>query len=250
MLADLSQPAIPADFKPVRVGDGHGFVVEGKFSRRYVITAAHCLPDLPPADSASYLHERTYLALLGAWGAQCTVAAACLFVDPVSDVAILGSPDNQELSDEAAAYEAMIEAGIALKVSDPPTQYEARKPLQLGGRTYRAPPLPVLTECRAWLFSLAGRWFGCVALQNGGSLGIVKAAEDIVGGMSGTPIVVDDGSAIGVLSTSAGPASEGHREGHPNPRLAGNLPGWMLLELGVWRRRPLGGASAVVRGDH
>jgi hypothetical protein len=68
--------------------------------------------------------------------------------------------------------------------------------------------------------------------------------------MSGTPIVVDDGSAIGVLSTSAGPASEGHREGHPNPRLAGNLPGWMLLELGVWRRRPLGGASAVVRGDH
>jgi hypothetical protein len=159
-------------------------------------------------DPASYLHERTYHALLGAWGAECIVAAECLFVDPVSDIAVLGSPDGQELSDEEEGYEALMETGIALKVSDPPTQYDAATPLVLGGKTYRRPPMPVLTDCRAWLFSRAGRWLDCVARQNGGGIGIVNAAEDIVGGMSGTPVVVDDGSAIGLVSISLESASE------------------------------------------
>jgi hypothetical protein len=34
----------------VAVGDGRGFVVQVD-EHRYVITAAHCLPDLPPARS-------------------------------------------------------------------------------------------------------------------------------------------------------------------------------------------------------
>jgi Trypsin-like peptidase domain len=226
VLADAARPAIPADFKPVRVGDGHGFIVEGK--RRYVITAAHCLPELPPAHPASYLHERTYRALLAPFGAAaCSVWAECLFVDPVNDIAVLGSPDGQALWDEAELYEAMTEAGITLKVSDPPRQYWVQKPYKLGGKTYRERPMPVPTECRAWLFSIAaGRWFDCVARSIGGGFEIVSAAEDIIGGMSGTPIVVDDGSAIGVVSTSSW-----------GPRLAGDLPGRILLELGIWRRR-------------
>jgi hypothetical protein len=154
-MANPTRPSIPADFKPVRVGDGHGFIIEGKYSRRYVITAAHCLPELPPAHPASYLHERTYRALLAPFGAAaCSVWAECLFVDPVSDIAVLGSPDDQELSDEAELYEALLETGVAVEVSDPSTQYRAQEPLTLGGKTYIGPPLPVLTDCGAWLFSL------------------------------------------------------------------------------------------------
>jgi hypothetical protein len=32
----------------VRVGDGRGFVVEGAKGQRFIIAAAHLLPDLPP----------------------------------------------------------------------------------------------------------------------------------------------------------------------------------------------------------
>src|SRR5215831_360804 len=42
----------------LRVGDGRGFVVAGADeSYRYVITAAHCLPWLPPCMSFSKLEE-------------------------------------------------------------------------------------------------------------------------------------------------------------------------------------------------
>jgi hypothetical protein len=73
----------------VTVGDGRGFVVK-HHHERVIITAAHCLPFLPPPCTVSYLKERTYKALLGPLGSDPTVWAECLFVDPVvpcSDVA-------------------------------------------------------------------------------------------------------------------------------------------------------------------
>src|SRR5215813_7310413 len=88
----------------IRVGDGRGFVVEGEHDR-FVITAAHCLPFFPPCHGASYLHERTYRALLGPLAQAPRVWAECLFADPIADIAVLRSPDGQELSDEADAFE-------------------------------------------------------------------------------------------------------------------------------------------------
>jgi hypothetical protein len=49
----------------ITVGGGRGFVVEGDLEQRYIITAAHCLPWLPPSHGASYIEERTYQELLG-----------------------------------------------------------------------------------------------------------------------------------------------------------------------------------------
>jgi hypothetical protein len=93
----------------VTVGDGRGFVVEGKLERPYVITAAHCLPELPPAHGMSYLHERTYQKLLGALGEAPSVWAECVFADPVADIAVLSEPEGQELFDQCAAYEELTE---------------------------------------------------------------------------------------------------------------------------------------------
>ncbi len=82
----------------VTVGTGRGFVVDsqGRFGEHnhLVITAAHCLPDLPPCHPLSYV-ERTYDALLGLLGEEPTIAAECFFVDPIGDIAILGQPDGQ-----------------------------------------------------------------------------------------------------------------------------------------------------------
>jgi hypothetical protein len=75
----------------------------------------------------------------------------------------------------------------------------------------------------ARLLSLDGRWFSCTIRHFGGPLWITHAAERVLGGMSGSPIVAVSGTAIGVVCTITSP-----REGGPNARL--NLPGWLLRD--------------------
>ena len=82
---------------------GRGFIVETRLFR-LVITAAHCLPYLPAAHPASHIGERTYRPIIGPLGGQPTVSAECYFVDPIADLAVLGSPYDQALCAEANAY--------------------------------------------------------------------------------------------------------------------------------------------------
>jgi hypothetical protein len=216
----------------VRVGDGRGFVVEGaqeiagaagdprrvRFGRRrYVITAAHCLPFLPPCHGFSYLEERTYQDLLGPLDGACTVWAECMFVDPVADIAMLAEADGQELFDQSEKYQELIEPALPLPIADPPPD-----------------PAP------ARLLSLDGRWYGCSVTTHGSHflhitelahfLHVTEPAGEIQGGMSGSPIVTEDGSAIGVVTLSS--ESEGKaQEGGPSPCLTLHLPAWLVREL-------------------
>lgn len=120
----------------IRVGGGRGFIVEHQdflgHPERIVITAAHCLPHLPPPHPASYTEERTYGALLGPLKGKRTVWAECLFVDPITDIAVLGSPDNQEMHEEAAAYEKLTDV-TPLPVANAPKQKTRSKTLCDGG---------------------------------------------------------------------------------------------------------------------
>jgi hypothetical protein len=101
-------------------------------------------------------------------------------------------------------------------------------------------PLPMFTTSRAWLFSLVTNgWIECVVTQNGGPIHIEKIAGEIVGGMSGTPIVTDRGAAISVLCSGRRAGEGDPQDSIMNPRLVGNLPGWRLRELGVWHLRRL-----------
>ncbi|MGB6795016.1 MAG: hypothetical protein WBE48_00150, partial [Xanthobacteraceae bacterium] len=108
------------------VGGGRGFIVEssGRFGRRdrTIITAGHCLPGVPPCHGSSFTTERTYPKLLARLGEQPSVCCECLFIDPVADIAILGSPDTQEFSDQADNYEALVEAATSVAVAEPPGQ--------------------------------------------------------------------------------------------------------------------------------
>jgi hypothetical protein len=194
----------------VRVGDGRGFVVQEqqRFRNRLIITAAHCLPFLPPCISFSDLRERTYQELLAPIGAEPTIWAECLFVDPISDIAVLGPPDDQDLSDEYDRYDNLVESLETILVADAPE------------------------ETTAWLLSLDKRWCRCVVRHVGGPLWFSDAADGIHGGMSGSPVLLSDGSAIGVVCTSGGTDSKPDTEGGPNPRLVHNLPGWCLQALG------------------
>src|SRR6266851_749384 len=159
----------------VRVGDGRGFVVKSN-SDRLVITAAHCLPFFPPCTSFSFIEERTYESLLAPIGTEPTVWAECLFVDPIADIAVLGPPDNQALSDQ---YDNLLHPLEPISIADAHAQTSA------------------------WLLSLDKRWCQCVVRHNDGPLWLSGAADGIRGGMSGSPGLLSDGSAIGIVCTSS-----------------------------------------------
>jgi hypothetical protein len=190
----------------VTVGRACGFVLEGE-RWPLVVTAAHCLPAFPPAASVSYAKERTYPALLSVLGEPPSIMTECLFVDPVADIAVLGPPDNQVWWDEAEAFQCFVAEVTPLAISDAPE------------------------SSRAWLLSPDGQWFPSEAWQNGGSLWISHAALGILGGMSGSPILNDDGRAIGVVVASGGTPDATHTDGGPSPNLTQHLPGWLLREL-------------------
>jgi hypothetical protein len=200
----------------VTVGGGRGFlVVSDATDDKFVITAAHCLPNLPPPFYSGELEERTYRNLLGPIGEEPTVWAECLFVDPIADIAVLGTPDDQALFDQAEAYENFLNGMRPLLI-------RAALPYEPG-----------------WMYSLDGRLFSC-RTQSGGRMYLSKATKGIQGGMSGSPILARDGKAIGILCTAHGesdPSSDINdadlRESMMNPILSSHLPGWLLRELKV-----------------
>jgi len=106
---------LPKFSSVVKVGDGRGFVFDQKARppgwdrpelkklglrpfalRRCIITAAHCLPHFPEPHAWESF-DRVYPDLLGALGGKPSVWALLLFADPVADIAVLGSPDTQEM---------------------------------------------------------------------------------------------------------------------------------------------------------
>ena len=204
----------------VTVGGGRGFVVEGPRGR-LVITAAHCLPFFRRARVFLDFDQRTYPWLLGRLGEGAPAAwAECFFVDPISDIAVLGSPDNQTFDAESAAYDDLVEACAALSIAD--TAEDAFT------FDHDGPGQP------AWLLDRdTGEWVRCKIGHVGGPLWVSRATNGIKGGMSGSPILDASGSAVGVVSCSSGSdAPDSQTEGGPNPRLAYHLPGWLLREFG------------------
>jgi hypothetical protein len=174
-------------------------------NERIIITAAHCLPRLPPPHEhllqlptphpARYLQEETYQHLLAPLRSKCTVWATCLFVDPIADIAVLGQPDNQELSKEADAYDQLVEDAATLTVADAPAQgFELLPPL-FGRRIKNPTP----GDGPARVLSLDGHWLEGRVLRRGGRLEFLPH-EFFVGGMSGSPIINAAGAAIGVVS--------------------------------------------------
>jgi hypothetical protein len=193
---DLLTPSV------LRVGGGRGFVVEGR--EKYIVTAAHCLPVLPEAMPAAASHERTYADLVASLNEEPVLAAECMFVDPVADIAVLGPPDNQELFEEYEQYNTLTGVAPAFRIA------------KAGEKS------------RGWILTLEGSWMSCEVGHCGGPLWFKDAARPVAAGMSGSPIIDDAGGVVGIVSMSSGPR---HVDGGPNPRLESHLPGWLLKEL-------------------
>jgi hypothetical protein len=104
--------------------------------------------------------------------------------------------------------------------------------LQISGRAVSNWQFVARWQMPARIFSVDGQWSQCIMYRNNDTTGLSSAAEgSLAPGMSGSPIVVNNGIngvAIGVFCVSHGSA---RKEGGPQPRLARDLPGWPLQEF-------------------
>jgi hypothetical protein len=174
---------------------------------------------MPPPHPWSYLEERTYKALLGPLGAETTVWAECMFVNPIADIAILGRPDEQELSRKADAYEALVGRCKPLPIADAPKMGRERVEIPshiADGQFGRSFMVDKPGRGAARVLSLAGEWVDCTVVRRGTSLGIED--EGVVeGGMSGSPIIDVAGRAMALMSND-----------DISPVLRDNLPAWFF----------------------
>jgi hypothetical protein len=206
------------------VGSGRGFVIEVGHER-YVITAAHCLPQLPPAHPASYTEERTYARLLGPLDGEQTVWAECMFVDPIADLAVLGPPDGQALYEEAEAYDVLMDSAVPLPIGElplpakrDPEAIDCLTTLRAAQRAFDR----IWGENPGFVVSLDVQLVPCILGYSVISRAVaVKDEKIVVSGMSGSPIFNESGQAVAVISVDT-----------LNSRLAMNLPGWLLRDLG------------------
>jgi hypothetical protein len=199
---------------------GRGFIVAAGDSR-YVITAAHCIfHRLPFPHSARYADEVTFKNLIGPLGGKRNIWAECVFIDPIADIAVFGASDVQDLHEQAAAYDALTER-VAFKI---------------GKLRFPHSRLPRAVSSEASMLSIDNEWFKCRITSWGRMLAFDQAERPVVGGMSGSPIVLPDGGVVGVVSCSAEystePSASG-KHGGPNPMLSANLPGWLLEEAAI-----------------
>ena len=225
----------PTSNAVIKVGGGRGFVIEVD-RWRYVVTAAHCLPDMPPAHAASHPSERTFPDLLGPLRGPWTVWAECVFCDPVADLALLATPDSNELSAESDAYDTLVEAENVVPFAIGTLAFVRKTHRLRDGSTFEDLPE---AESAAQMLALDGRWFSCRVKSSGRSLWIEAAASPIRAGMSGSPILTPDGAAIGVVCVGSvihAPddplgARLSPREGGPNPALFACLPAWLVVTV-------------------
>jgi hypothetical protein len=208
---------------------GRGFIVSAGEDDRYIITAAHCLPHFPEPHLASFVEERTYRDILSGLGKpEPKVWAELVEFNAASDWAVLGAPDNQALSDEYEQYEAFTENTTIRIGQSPPAPPPLLLPdfdseafdSEVWKNWQQTEVGPFGVEAPAWMLSLDGEWLRCMVRSNGRFLE-VSEGHLIKSGMSGSPIINDDGAAIGLMSTSGGDGW------NVNPSLSDCLPPWL-----------------------
>jgi hypothetical protein len=176
---------------------GRGVLVPGNL----ILTAAHCLNYSTEGEMVLGDH---YLERVSAQGLEFRLSA--WFLDPVSDLAVLGEPDSQTFPTDADAFWRFCESTRPVSIfTDTVTRFE---------------------KIRSWILNLNLEWVRAEMAQHGesGHIWGMTATKKIQGGASGGPIVDKSGRLLGIVSVASdGDMSEGSA---PNPNLA--LPIWIL----------------------
>ncbi len=162
-------------------GSGQCVVVEAGL----IVTAAHCVDwnsTTMPAAGGSFLSKIQT--------ANGSLMASPLAVEPVSDIAILGSPDSQAFYQEATAFDEWCESLVPVKV-------------------LRTIPKP-FDPFAVWIRTHLKTWVAGMATYDGSnSTFAFETDTEILCGTSGGPIVNHAGELIGVVSHGTNSCSGG-----------------------------------------
>jgi hypothetical protein len=195
----------------VRAGYGRAVILAAGEGKPFIVTAAHCLPHsrYPRPHLGNTTTDLLLPRLVGTIGARRTISAQLDVLNLIDDVAVLTSPDNQELWTQAEEYEQFTLP--CMTVGDAPAMFA---PWDWHGEP----------GADGWVLSLELVWKPCTIHRNGRFL--TTSGAKIEPGMSGSPILNGAGAVIGIISA-------GH-EGYGNnwhPSLADCLPPWLWRKL-------------------
>jgi len=187
----------------LRKGGGQGVLVNGNF----IITAAHCLDW--NCDGGLILGEHS-VEEIRAGGNQIKVTPVA--IEPVNDIAVLGSLDSQEFSESADAFEEFC---------------EVTKPVPLCQRDFE-----LFQSFSVHIYTHKGIWVNgdVKQMKKETNALYIEADEQIEGGTSGGPIINDSGELIGIASNFSFNESEGKASG-TIPRLHRTLPSWICQQI-------------------
>lgn len=185
--------------------EGQGVIVPGG----YILTAAHCVgwtaTGFMALDGAG---EHLEPVELQGRDFQAAVDA----VEPVRDIAALGSPDDQRFFAEFDQFSAVMDE---VKAIEPATEehelFEQRDAI-------------VLTHDKGWVDVTVQQ------CAEGAPVLMVKAAQKIEGGTSGGPVVDKNGRLLGVVSWTSEQTFDGTFNGMiTRPHRA--LPVWLVEKI-------------------
>lgn len=181
---------------------GHGVLVPGGI----ILTAAHCINFSTTGGMAlgDYFIEEIMTD-------KGLIKARPIIVEPVTDIAALGSLDDQVFYDEAGAFEKFC---------------ETTKPVQLATKRIRCRrPFPVRLHDKdgKWVQGLAELFDEtCPTLW-------ITTEKEIRGGASGGPILNLAGELVGIVSNSSSLAEGKSTSRCPRPLKA--LPAWVCRDI-------------------
>ena len=185
--------------------DGRGVIVPGN----YIVTAAHCIGWT--AEGLMAIDGRGESPEPVSWHGR-DLWADVYAIEPVADIAILGPPDAQTFPEEWDVFMEVFDA-----VSPVPL---ATAPLEV----WREFPAFILSHDKGWIEGKAK------ACREGAHRLMLKAAEKIERGTSGSPVVDESGRLLGVISCSDNPVGPQEATGLM-PFAHRALPRWVVDDI-------------------
>lgn len=182
----------------IRAGGGRGFIVRSR-NHTLVLTAAHCLPWLDATrDLQTEVFSREILAPIDC---EPAIPVRVLWWEPCTDVAVIGRSDDA-ITNRAGEYSELVRDRPSFMLAQAPEYFDAYL-----------------------LSTITGQWEKFPARRVERFIVLVSDVPLLEVGMSGSPICLADGRAVGILRIGRGGKVSG-----PNPLVPDNLPHFLIKQ--------------------